>query len=59
MSEPPKGQRVSCPDCAASATAVIPGDSAIVESEEDADGAVRVNCHECGTQFLVHYRVDE
>lgn len=52
----PIGIDVRCPSCDAQAIAIIPEDGELVDREEDSDGKVRVNCPECGTLFLAHFR---
>lgn len=56
MSEPPTGKYIPCPECDAKATAIIPENGEVVESEAAADGKVRVTCFECDGRFVVHFR---
>jgi uncharacterized protein with PIN domain len=59
MSEPPKGQITRCPECNAEAMAIIPQNSFLIKSEENADGKVWVNCRECGERFLAYFQLTE
>lgn len=58
VSPGPTSQPVPCRNCGASAFALIPAHSRIVDDEESADGKVWVNCNSCDERFLVYYRTD-
>lgn len=59
MSDAPVGRPTTCPACNADVMAIIPEKNGVlVDDEENADGKVWVNCHNCGERFLRHYRIE-
>ncbi|AGB34127.1 hypothetical protein Natpe_4437 (plasmid) [Natrinema pellirubrum DSM 15624] len=59
MSKPPTGQSARCPEFNAEAMAIIPQNSFLIKSEENADGKAWVNCRECGERFLAFFQFKE
>ena len=58
MSAGPGSANVYCPVCGEGAIAIVPKDSKVTEDEDDADGSVKVDCHNCGNQFRVFFRAN-
>jgi len=59
MSEPPGGQTTRYPECNAKAYAIIPQNSFLIKSEENANGKVWVNCRGFGERFLAYFQLTE